>query len=87
MSETSGQLREVMFFSQHELAKLHSTEKGLRWEPGTHELIPFPEWLASRVEGRPAEFRVPEGLYEWANAERGEVDFEVLPPMGSNTTS
>ena len=62
-----------------EFQQLASTEKGLRWEPGTHELIPFPQWFAAQQHGEALRFSVPAGLYEWANAEREAVAFEVLP--------
>lgn len=60
--------------------KLESTEKGLRWEPGTHELIPFQEWFAAKVEHRQAHFAVSPALVAWAtDAHRTEGVLEMVP--------
>lgn len=61
-----------------QFAELESTEKGLRWEPGTHELIPFQEWFAAKAEGRAVRFQLSPELVEWAQSDRKQVAFEVL---------
>lgn len=55
----------VAYNLKKDIDKLWSLAKPMRWEPCTHEVIPFHSWLEAKVRNEPYEIHIPANLLVW----------------------